>query len=95
MASTTPENRKSTLTMSLETLRTAPQTSESDTLAAKIEPFDSFWEGPADIQKGFDSFGKFYRANYLPYVPASRSSDVQERGTDPAGRAVNQDRLPG
>jgi len=33
----------------------------SDQLAAQIEPFDSFWEGPSDIEKGYDKFLSFYR----------------------------------
>lgn len=46
----------------------------SDTkLTARMEQFDSFWEGPEDVEKGYDSFGKFYRANYLPYMPKDRS----------------------
>jgi SAM-dependent methyltransferase len=39
-------------------------------LTAKIEPFDSFWEAPADIEKGYASFARFYRHNYLRHVPA-------------------------
>jgi len=37
-------------------------------LTARIEPFDTFWEAPDNIEKGYSSFGKFYRANYLKYV---------------------------
>jgi 2-polyprenyl-3-methyl-5-hydroxy-6-metoxy-1,4-benzoquinol methylase len=62
--------------MSLETVRHSRGTSESDALAAKIEPFDSFWEGPADIEKGYSSFGKFYKANYLIHMPEDRGSNV-------------------
>jgi 2-polyprenyl-3-methyl-5-hydroxy-6-metoxy-1,4-benzoquinol methylase len=45
-------------------------------LTAKMEPFDSFWEAPEDIQKGYDSFYQFYKWNYLRYVPADRKSHV-------------------
>lgn len=45
-------------------------------LSARIEQFDSFWEGPKDIAKGFDSFGQFYRENYLPYVPKRRTARI-------------------
>ena len=62
--------------MSLETLRNQSEQADKDPLTAKIEPFDSFWEGPEDIEKGYDSFGKFYKANYLPYVPSNRSSGI-------------------
>jgi SAM-dependent methyltransferase len=37
-----------------------------------IERFDSFWEGPADVAKGYRRFGTFYRANYLHHLPSQR-----------------------
>jgi 2-polyprenyl-3-methyl-5-hydroxy-6-metoxy-1,4-benzoquinol methylase len=45
-------------------------------LTAKIEPFDSFWEAPEDIQKGYDSFYLFYKRNYLRYVPESKNCNI-------------------
>ena len=45
-------------------------------LAAKIEPFDSFWEAPEDIEKGYASFYKFYQHNYLKYIPQDRTSRI-------------------
>lgn len=45
-------------------------------LAARLEPFDSYWQAPADIERGYKSFGAYYRANYLPHVPASRDSRI-------------------
>ncbi len=45
-------------------------------LTAKIEPFDSFWEAPKNIGKGFDSFGKFYRNNYLKHLPTDRNAKI-------------------
>ena len=41
-------------------------------LTAKIEPFDTFWEAPADLEKGYDSFAKFYKRNYLKYLPKNK-----------------------
>ena len=38
-------------------------------LTAKIEPFDSFWEAPDDIESGYHSFYLFYKDNYLKYLP--------------------------
>ena len=29
-------------------------------LAAKIEPFDTFWEAPENVETGYKSFIKFY-----------------------------------
>ena len=49
--------------------------SEMD-LAAKIEPFDSFWEAPDNIEKGYTSFFQFYKSNYLKYVPPEKSSRI-------------------
>lgn len=37
-------------------------------LTAKIEVFDSFWEAPEDIEKGYSSFAKFYRRNYIKNI---------------------------
>ena len=45
-------------------------------LTAKIEPFDSFWEAPANVERGFDRFGKFYRRNYVRRLPADRASRI-------------------
>ncbi|MGZ9148690.1 MAG: class I SAM-dependent methyltransferase [Candidatus Deferrimicrobiaceae bacterium] len=45
-------------------------------LTATIEPFDSFWEAPGDIEKGFDTFGKFYRDNYLKHLPENRDANI-------------------
>jgi 2-polyprenyl-3-methyl-5-hydroxy-6-metoxy-1,4-benzoquinol methylase len=41
-------------------------------LTAKIESFDSFWEAPEDIEKGYSSFYQFYKANYLKYIPENK-----------------------
>ena len=49
---------------------------EDSDLTATIEPFDSFWEAPEDVERGYASFAQFYRANYLPYVPADRNAKV-------------------
>src|SRR5690349_24870486 len=55
----------------------APQTlSRSDTLAARLEPFDSYWQAPKDIESGFKSFTAYYRANYLPHLPADRNARI-------------------
>jgi SAM-dependent methyltransferase len=45
-------------------------------LTAKIEPFDSFWEGPANVEKGYYTFGQFYRHNYLSFLPSDRSARI-------------------
>lgn len=44
--------------------------------AARLEPFDSFWQAPSDVESGFDSFRTYYRANYLPHLPADRDANI-------------------
>lgn len=45
-------------------------------LTAQIEPFDSFWEAPKQIEKGYDKFAKFYKRNYLKHMPIQKSAQV-------------------
>lgn len=45
-------------------------------LAARIEPFDSFWEAPEDMEGGYRSFGRFYRHNYLDRMPSDRRARI-------------------
>lgn len=45
-------------------------------LTARMEPFDSFWEAPQDIQKGYAKFYQFYKKNYLPYMPKNKKASV-------------------
>jgi 2-polyprenyl-3-methyl-5-hydroxy-6-metoxy-1,4-benzoquinol methylase len=55
----------------------APQPStRSATLAARLEPFDSYWQAPQDIESGYKSFAAYYRANYLPHLPQDRSARI-------------------
>ena len=43
---------------------------------ATIEPFDSFWEAPDDIEKGYLSFRLFYKDNYAKYLPSDRNAQI-------------------
>ena len=45
-------------------------------LAARLEPFDSFWQAPDDIEKGYDSFKAYYRSNFLPRMPVDKSARI-------------------
>ena len=45
-------------------------------LTAKIEPFDSFWEGPTNIEKGYTTVYEFYRHNYLSHLPGDRDAAI-------------------
>ncbi len=42
---------------------------KSEELAAQIEPFDTFWEGPENVENGYTTLYKFYKHNYLKYMP--------------------------
>ncbi len=45
-------------------------------LSARLERFDSFWEGPDNIESGYKSLGQFYRVNYLKHVPADKAAHI-------------------
>lgn len=45
-------------------------------LTARMEPFDSFWEGPEDVEKGYRTVFEFYRRNYLRHVPDDRDAAI-------------------
>jgi SAM-dependent methyltransferase len=47
-----------------------------DQLTARFEPFDSFWEAPSDIEKGYSRFYQFYKCNYLRYIPQHKNSRI-------------------
>lgn len=49
---------------------------KSSELAAQIEAFDSFWEGPENVEKGYRTFSAFYGHNYLKRFPAERTSRI-------------------
>jgi len=45
-------------------------------LSARLEPFDSYWQAPADVESGYTSFRAYYRANYLRRLPAERNARI-------------------
>ena len=45
----------------------------SDQLAAQMEAFDSFWEGPEEVEKGYRTLYQFYKHNYLKYLPSDKN----------------------
>ncbi|MGH8210329.1 MAG: class I SAM-dependent methyltransferase [Steroidobacteraceae bacterium] len=46
------------------------------TLAARLEPFDSYWQAPKNAEQGFSSFTAYYKANYLRHLPANRNARI-------------------
>jgi len=47
---------------------------KSEDLAAQIEPFDTFWEGPEEVEKGYKTLNQFYKHNYLKYMPDNKNA---------------------
>lgn len=45
-------------------------------LTARLEPFDSFWEAPDDIESGYRSFHLFYKDNYARFLPKDSSANI-------------------
>jgi len=45
-------------------------------LTARIEPFDSFWEAPDDIEKGYRRFELFYKDNYARFFPQDKEAKI-------------------
>jgi SAM-dependent methyltransferase len=60
----------------LAALTGIPGAPGSPKLAARLEPFDSYWQAPADVDSGYKSFSAYYRANYLPHIPANRDAKI-------------------
>ena len=53
-----------------------PDTAPRRKLAARLEPFDSYWQAPKDVESGFSSFAAYYRANYLNRLPEDRGTRI-------------------
>ncbi|HEX2493027.1 MAG TPA: class I SAM-dependent methyltransferase [Steroidobacter sp.] len=45
-------------------------------LAARLEPFDSYWQAPKDVEGGYKAFAAYYRANYLGRLPQDRGARI-------------------
>lgn len=45
---------------------------KSENLVAQIEAFDTFWEGPENVEKGYTTLYTFYKYNYLKYMPNNK-----------------------
>lgn len=54
----------------------AGRTGAARPLSARLEPFDSYWQAPADIEAGYAKFYEYYRRNYLPRMPADKSASI-------------------
>jgi 2-polyprenyl-3-methyl-5-hydroxy-6-metoxy-1,4-benzoquinol methylase len=45
-------------------------------LSARLEPFDSYWQAPDDVESGYSSFYAYYKANYIPHMPSDRQARI-------------------
>ena len=45
-------------------------------LSARLEPFDSYWQAPKDVEKGYASFFEYYKYNYLVHMPKDKSAKI-------------------
>jgi 2-polyprenyl-3-methyl-5-hydroxy-6-metoxy-1,4-benzoquinol methylase len=50
--------------------------SRSDSLTARIETFDSYWQAPDDIESGYSSFAQYYIHNYLAHLPDNKKVEI-------------------
>lgn len=48
----------------------------SESLSARIEPFDSYWQAPEDVEAGYSSFAQYYLHNYLQHLPEDKAADI-------------------
>lgn len=57
----------------VETVAPAQPAANRRQLAARMEPFDSFWQAPDNIEAGYAKFAAYYKHNYIPHLPADKS----------------------
>lgn len=55
---------------------TVEPATESPPLSARLEPFDSYWQAPEDVEEGYESFAQYYRHNVLPHLPEDRETRI-------------------
>jgi SAM-dependent methyltransferase len=68
----------------MKTLETATQLSDGRRkalgaqrkLSARMEPFDSYWQTPKDVQKGYRAFYQYYKYNFLPHIPRNKAARI-------------------
>ena len=52
------------------------ETGDKIQLTARLEPFDSYWQTPENVEGGFKSFYEYYKYNYLPLLPEDRKVNI-------------------
>ena len=65
------------MNMQVKFLRNTPSVASGErVLSARLEPFDSYWQAPDDVESGYASFAEYYRANYLEHMPADKDAKI-------------------
>jgi SAM-dependent methyltransferase len=62
--------------MNVQPLATERSAASRRVLSARLEPFDSYWQAPKDIEAGYSSFAAYYRANYLAHLPQNKDARI-------------------
>lgn len=60
----------------LESVTLQDKPARPSRLSARLEPFDSFWQAPEDVESGFASFYEYYKQNYLPLLPSDKTVSI-------------------
>ena len=47
-----------------------------ETLSARIEPFDSYWQAPDNVEGGYKKFFQYYKHNFLPHIPKDKNVEI-------------------
>lgn len=47
-----------------------------ESLTARIESFDSYWQAPDNVEEGYEKFYKYYKYNFLPHIPTGKAVDI-------------------
>src|SRR5450631_2997090 len=76
LPSSSPNFRDDSASSAAHPAGSAADASYPRTLTARLEPFDSYWQAPADVDSGYKSFSAYYRANYLSRIPADRDAKI-------------------
>jgi 2-polyprenyl-3-methyl-5-hydroxy-6-metoxy-1,4-benzoquinol methylase len=53
-----------------------PQVTGKRLLSARLEPFDSYWQAPENVESGYTSFEAYYQANYLAWLPENKRARI-------------------
>lgn len=47
-----------------------------ESLTARTEAFDSYWQAPDDVEEGYEKFYEYYKYNFLPQIPDDKNANI-------------------